>query len=298
MFQRLQQKWKVSSLQVLLILCTFAIGGSLTGFAGKKLMNLVSIEQRGFWLLVYILIVTILWPFSVLLVSVFFGQYKFFTNYLRKMGKRMGIVGRGGAGQDGAQTARLAVFASGAGSNAQKIIDRFRHSATIKVSLIICNKPGAGVLDIAKSENIPFIIIEKEKFFRDNGYADELREAAIDLIVLAGFLWKIPSTLIDAYPGRIVNIHPALLPNYGGKGMYGHHVHEAVIAGGEKESGITIHYVDGHYDNGDIIFQARCAVMENDTPVTLASRIHQLEHEHYSRIIEELINKSFIRKQR
>ena len=189
------------------------------------------------------------------------------------------------------QLIHIAIFASGAGSNAQKIIDHFKNSDHIKIALVVCNKPGAGVLTIASDENIPSLLIDKEKFFLGNGYTDELKKNGIDFIVLAGFLWKIPDTLIKAYPGKIINIHPALLPNYGGKGMYGNHVHEAVIAAGEKESGITIHYVDGHYDNGDIIFQARCAVLENDTPATLAARIHQLEHEHYPQVIETLLNK-------
>ena len=186
---------------------------------------------------------------------------------------------------------RIAIFASGAGSNAQKIIDHFKNSDHRIISLIVCNKPGAGVLSIAEKENIPSLLIDKEKFFRGNAYTDELKQAGIDFIVLAGFLWKVPDALIQAYPGKIINIHPALLPNYGGKGMYGNFVHEAVIAAGEKESGITIHYVDGHYDNGDIIFQARCAVSKNDTPATLANRIHQLEHEHYPQVIENLLSK-------
>jgi phosphoribosylglycinamide formyltransferase-1 len=188
-------------------------------------------------------------------------------------------------------TIHLAIFASGAGSNAQKIIDHFRISSSIKISLIVCNKPDAGVLHIAARENIPVLLIEKEKFFRGNGYSGELKEKRIDLLVLAGFLWKIPDALIKAYPGKIINIHPALLPKYGGRGMYGTHVHAAVISAGEKESGITIHYVDEHYDNGDIIFQAKCPVMPGDTPGSLAQRIHQLEHEHYSKVIEKLANK-------
>ncbi|MBL7744411.1 MAG: phosphoribosylglycinamide formyltransferase [Chitinophagaceae bacterium] len=183
----------------------------------------------------------------------------------------------------------IAIFASGAGSNAQKIIDHFKNSDAVKVSLIICNKPGAGVLNIAANENIPAILIEKEKFFRGNAYTDELKETQVDFIVLAGFLWKIPDRLIKMYPGRIINIHPALLPKYGGKGMYGHHVHAAVIAAGEKESGITIHYVDEHYDNGDIIFQAKCPVLSHDTPDSLAQRIHQLEHEHFPKVIGKIV---------
>ena len=318
MFQRLQQKWKVSGLQLVLILCTFAIGGSLTGFAGRKLMNFIAIEKGWLWVIIYIIVITLLWPVSVLVVSVLFGQYRFFTKYLEKVGRTMGLVSRESKVRsqelkknehleidnkqstindpvmthDSRLTTTLAIFASGAGSNAQKIIDHFRQSAHIKVSLIVCNKPGAGVLNIAAEENIPTLLIDKEKFFRDNAYTDELKERKVDFIILAGFLWKIPAALIKAYPGKIVNIHPALLPKYGGKGMYGHHVHEAVIKAKEKESGITIHYVDEHYDHGDSIFQAKCAVFENDTAESLAQRIHFLEHEHYPRVIEKILTKS------
>jgi phosphoribosylglycinamide formyltransferase-1 len=196
----------------------------------------------------------------------------------------------------------IAIFASGQGSNAQKIIDHFSLSQTLPelkglkkpkvvVSLIVCNNPDAGVLKIAEKENIPFLIIEKEKFFRGNGYVDELREKKIDLIVLAGFLWKIPSLLLRAFPEKIINIHPALLPKYGGKGMYGHRVHEAVLANKEKESGISIHYIDEFYDHGKIIFQTKCPVMENDTADSLAQRIHVLEHENYPAIIERVVFK-------
>lgn len=184
---------------------------------------------------------------------------------------------------------KICVFASGAGSNAQKIIDHFRRSDVARVTLIVCNKPGAGVLNIAEKEHIPSLLIEKEKFFRGNAYADELNVAGIDLIVLAGFLWKIPSALIRAFPGKIINIHPALLPKYGGKGMYGRHVHQAVIDNQEKESGISIHYVDELYDHGQIIFQATCPVMEDDTADTLAQRIHVLEHKHYPEMIGKLL---------
>jgi len=297
MFQRLQQKWKVNGLQVLLILCTFAIGGSLTGFAGKKLMNILSIEERWLWVIIYIGVITILWPFSVLIVSLFFGQYRFFTKYIGRIGRRIGIgknlsnakLPIGNKQQATTQIpANIAIFASGAGSNAQKIIDHFKNSDVVKISLIVCNKPGAGVLAIAAKENIPVLLIEKEKYFHGNAYADELKEKKIDLIVLAGFLWKIPDRLIKVFPRKIINIHPALLPKFGGKGMYGNFVHQAVINAGEIESGITIHYVDDHYDNGDIIFQARCAVLESDTPESLARRIHLLEHAHYPAIIEEL----------
>jgi len=184
----------------------------------------------------------------------------------------------------------IAIFASGAGSNARKIIEYFRNSATVKIALVVCNKPRAGVLSIAADNQIPAILIEKEQFFRGNAYVDELKNAGIDFIVLAGFLWKIPSALIKAYPDKIVNIHPALLPKYGGKGMYGNFVHEAVIAAKDKESGITIHWVDELYDHGSVIFQAFCPVYPEDTAATLAERIHVLEHQHYPAIIEKVLS--------
>lgn len=184
---------------------------------------------------------------------------------------------------------KIAVFASGAGSNAAKIIEHFRHHDRARVSLIVCNNPAAGVLQIADKENIPALLLEKEKFFRDDAYAGELKARGIDLIVLAGFLWKIPATLVKSFPHRIINIHPALLPQYGGKGMYGQNVHRAVIANKEKESGISIHYVDEIYDNGEIIFQATCPVEEKDTPELLAHRIQVLEHIHYPAVIEGLL---------
>ena len=184
----------------------------------------------------------------------------------------------------------IAIFASGTGSNAQKIIDHFKNHPHIKVALIVSNKPGAGVLDIASKENIPVLIIEKENFYRGNAYVQELKEKRIDLIVLAGFLWKIPVKLIEAYRDRIINIHPALLPKYGGKGMYGPIVHQAVLAAKEKESGITIHFVDEHYDNGDIIFQEKCRIDPDETHESLAKKIHKLEYAHYPRIIEEIIH--------
>lgn len=186
----------------------------------------------------------------------------------------------------------LAIFASGAGSNARKIIEHFKSHPSIKVGMVVSNKPSAGVIAIAQEHAIPVLIIEKERFFRGDAYLEELKNNNIDFIILAGFLWKIPKALVDAYRNRMVNIHPALLPSYGGKGMYGNFVHEAVIASGEKESGISIHFVDEHFDHGDLIFQARCPVMENDTPQSLAERIHQLEHTHYPVVIEKLVLKT------
>lgn len=299
MFNRLQQKWKVGGLRLFLIICTFAIGGSMTGFIGKKMMNGLSIGQDWLWAVVYILLITIIWPLIVLIISIPLGQFSFFTKYIKKIGERIGIgrsLGeRVGSREFGVQRqepglkTQIAIFASGAGSNAQKIIDYFKASTSVKVELIVCNNPAAGVLSIAAKENIPVLIIDKEKFFHGNGYLDELKEKHIDLIALAGFLWKIPSALIKAWPNRIINIHPALLPKHGGKGMYGNNVHASVIAAGEKESGITVHYIDAIYDNGDIIFQAKCPVLPDDTLDSLAQRIHILEHEHYPKVIEEMV---------
>ena len=187
------------------------------------------------------------------------------------------------------QPRNLVIFASGAGSNAKNIIEYFRGSQLASVVMVVCNKPGAGVIRIAENEDIPVLMIEKERFFRGDAYLPEIQKSKADLVILAGFLWKIPSALIEAYPKKIINIHPALLPKYGGKGMYGHHVHQAVISAGESASGITIHYVDEHYDNGDIIFQASCPVVDGDTPELLAARIHGLEHAHFPKVIEEII---------
>ncbi|WP_315818868.1 phosphoribosylglycinamide formyltransferase [Paraflavitalea speifideaquila] len=248
----------------------------------------------------------------MILLSIPFGQFTFFRNYLKKMGRRITGKNTGDSIQhteyriqltlksadDNSQqpvtgnhppATRIALFASGAGSNAQKIIDYFRNSQAVTIALVVCNKPGAGVIHIAEKEHIPVLLIEKETFFRGNGYLDALQAAGIDFIVLAGFLWKVPATLTAAYPNKIVNIHPALLPRYGGKGMYGMHVHEAVIAAGDAESGITIHFVDNVYDNGAILFQATCAINPGDTPADLAQKVHQLEHAHYPRIIEQVI---------
>jgi formyltetrahydrofolate-dependent phosphoribosylglycinamide formyltransferase len=186
----------------------------------------------------------------------------------------------------------IAIFASGAGSNAEKIIHHLQHHATIKVTLVVCNKPGAGVLGIANANGIPTLLIEKERFFREDAYLPVLQEMGIDFIVLAGFLWKVPSALISAYPGKIINIHPALLPKYGGKGMYGMKVHESVIAAKEKESGITIHYVNEHFDEGEHIFQARCPIEETDTPESLAQKIHALEHAHFPAVVERIVGKN------
>ena len=284
--KRLQTKWKVGGVQFWLIILTFALGGSLSGRLCSKILNLVFLEKNWAFWLIYPLILTILWPFSVIFVSFFTGQFRFFKGYLGRMGKRF----------MGKSTQHIAIFASGTGSNAQKIIEYFEARAVahpgkrpIKVSLIVCNVPGAGVLNIAKEKGIPTLLVNKTEF-STSGYVESLRNSEINFIVLAGFLWKVPEVLVNAFPKAIVNIHPALLPKYGGKGMYGAKVHEAVIAAGEKESGISIHWVNEHYDEGDIIFQASCAVDASDTPNSLANKIHSLEHTHFAPTIEKLLS--------
>lgn len=184
---------------------------------------------------------------------------------------------------------KIAIFASGTGTNAQKIIDHFRDKPNVCIALIVSNKPDAGVLNIAESENIPTMILDREKFFRGNAYADELTSIGIDLVVLAGFLWKIPSALIQAFPQSIINIHPALLPKHGGKGMYGHFVHDAVITSGDTETGITIHYVDELFDHGNNIFQTSVPVTADDNAASIAGKVQLLEHQYYPRVIDFLL---------
>ncbi|MCQ4873965.1 MULTISPECIES: phosphoribosylglycinamide formyltransferase [Odoribacteraceae] len=186
---------------------------------------------------------------------------------------------------------KIAIFASGSGSNAENIINYFQNDAENVVKIVFCNKPNAYVLERAKRLNVPTFVFGREDFYHSDMVLNELKRLDIDMIVLAGFLWKVPDAIIEAYRERVVNIHPALLPSYGGKGMYGMKVHESVIAAGEKESGITIHYVNDHYDEGATIFQARCEITPEDTPDTLAEKVHALEYEHFPRVIKEVLEK-------
>ena len=302
---KLQQKWGVGPVQFWLIMTTFALGGSLSGYLNKQILNLVFLEKNAAYWLVYPLLLTILWPFSVIFVSFLTGQFSFFKGYLGRMwgrlsggsstmGATMGSETLGSGHSASTSPIHVAIFASGAGTNAKKIIEYFENKSTsIKISLIVCNVPGAGVLDIAKSKGIPTLMINKAEF-TSTGYVESLHNADIHFIVLAGFLWKVPAVLVNAYPRGIVNIHPALLPNYGGKGMYGSRVHEAVVAAGEKETGITIHWVDAHYDEGDIILQKKCSIDATDTPATVAEKIHVLEHQHFAPTIEQLLLKKLM----
>ena len=182
---------------------------------------------------------------------------------------------------------RIAVLASGSGTNAERLVRHFAEHPRMRVALIGCDRPGAGVLQRAWDLGVPSLLFSGTEL-RDGTVQQELVGQGIGLVVLAGFLRLVPSALVGAFPDRIVNIHPALLPAYGGKGMYGRHVHEAVLAAGEPESGITVHLVNEHYDEGEHLFQARCPVLPDDTPDSLAVRIHELEHRHYPQVVEKL----------
>lgn len=184
---------------------------------------------------------------------------------------------------------RIAIFASGSGSNAEKIIEYFSSSKDIVVDSLWSNNENAYALIRAEKLGVETFTFESDEFYRSNEILDRLYDHRIDMIVLAGFLWLVPRNLTELF--TVVNIHPALLPKYGGKGMYGMNVHKAVLASKDKESGITIHLVNQNYDQGDIIFQEKCPIMPGDTPETLAARIHVLEHQHYARVIEEILLK-------
>lgn len=186
---------------------------------------------------------------------------------------------------------KIAIFASGSGTNAESLIKYFSNNKNINVELILSNKTDAYVLERAKKYHIPFTTFTKKELYESENVKNLLVDKQVDLIVLAGFLLLVPPYLIETFPYRIINIHPALLPKYGGKGMYGKRVHQKVLENNEKETGISIHYVNEKYDEGDIIHQEKCPVYHDDTPESLAERVHQLEYNAYPRIIEQLIEK-------
>ncbi len=183
----------------------------------------------------------------------------------------------------------IVILASGSGTNTENIIRYFQSSDVARVVLVVSNKADAYVLERAKRLQVPSLVIPRDKFLESGYVCSVLQEYHADLVVLAGFLLRIPDDMLAAYPQRIVNIHPSLLPKYGGKGMYGDKVHQAVVAAGEKESGITIHYIDGHFDEGVTIFQAKCPVLPDDTPEEVAHKVHALEYEHYPKVIERIL---------
>ena len=183
----------------------------------------------------------------------------------------------------------IAIFASGSGSNTENIIRYFRENEAIQVSLVLSNRSEAYVLERAHRLGVPCNVFPKEDWVAGDEILAVLQEYHIDFVVLAGFLVRVPDLLLHAYPNKIINIHPALLPKFGGKGMYGNRVHEAVVAAGEKKSGITIHYINERYDEGNIVFQAVCPVLPTDSPEDVAKKVHALEYEHFPRVIERVL---------
>lgn len=183
----------------------------------------------------------------------------------------------------------IAIFGSGNGSNAQRISEYFTDNKEIKIATFVTNKKDAYIIERAKNLEIPCRIFDRNDFYHSDNVIDYLKEMQIDIVVLAGFLWLVPENILQSYPRRVINIHPALLPLYGGKGMYGMNVHRAVIDNKEVESGITIHFVDEKYDEGTTIFQAKCNITPDDTAETLAQKIHLLEYEHFPKVIEQVI---------
>ena len=321
MFNRLREKWNVTPKQFWIIFIAFGCTGISSALIFRFVSGWIGLSNETFWLYrwsIKLVFMVVGYQILLLFYGGLFGQWDFFWAYEQKFLRRLGLIkiavpsknlldrldepvqnvqtqfqSKKETSDPGLKQNRsikqIAIFASGAGSNAKKIIEHFAGHTFIKVALIVCNKETAGVIAIAAENKIETLIIEREEFFRGGSYVDFLKIRGVDFIVLAGFLWKIPKALIKAYPLGIINIHPALLPDFGGKGMYGNKVHEAVIAAGKKESGITIHYVDEHYDEGDIIFQATCAIDENDNAHTLAIKVHSLEYLNYPKVIEKLL---------
>ena len=189
------------------------------------------------------------------------------------------------------QSKKIALFASGNGSNVQNIATYFQNKSLLKPALVLTNKSDAFVIERAKALDIPCIVFSSKELKETSRILDLLKNYQIDFIVLAGFLLQIPMNLIENYPNKIINIHPALLPKYGGKGMYGDYVHQAVKEAQEKETGITIHFVNEHYDDGQIIFQKKISINEKDTSDSIAEKVHALEYEYFPQIIEDVIRK-------
>ena len=283
MLNKLKQRWKVNEWGLFLIITTFALGGSACARIGSKILGLINIEKGVLWTVAYIFLITLLWPVCVLVISIPLGQFSFFKSYLSRVFRKM-------SGKKPITQNRIAIFASGTGTNAENIIRFFEKDKNTAIGLIVCNNEKARVVSIAKQYKIPVVMIGKADLDKPASLMNNLKTANINFIVLAGFLKKLPSELINNFPKRIVNIHPALLPKYGGKGMYGKHVHEAVIANKDESSGISIHYVDEVYDNGEIIFQKKCEVSLNDTADTLAQKVHSLEYEYYPKLIKKIID--------
>lgn len=289
MFRKLQERWGLSTRTFWIVFLAFGLTGTTTAFLTRYVTQWLGMDAHSEWYYrLAVQVFMLLFGYQVILLSYGFllGQWAFFWKYELKLLRKLKILP-----QPPLKTP-IAIFASGTGSNALKIMQYFQQHPTISVDLLVCNKPGAGVIHHAEKYSVPVLLIEKERFFRGDAYIPVLHQHRISCIVLAGFLWKIPAALVAAYPNKMLNIHPALLPKFGGKGMYGEFVHRAVLEAGEQESGISIHLVNEHFDEGEVIFQATCPIEANETPHSLAQKIHQLEHAHFSRVIEQFIQKN------
>jgi len=281
MFDRLKARWKVNSWSLFLILTTFALGGSTCARMAKWLIPADLHPGQPVWWIVYLILVTLLWPMCVLLISIPLGQFPFFKNYLKRIASRMA----GKKTSSSNAIPRIAVFASGAGSNMEKLIHSPFNKSAYDIALVVSNKSTAPVVELAKKNNIPVLVLEKQDLENPDKLLKHLKRDQIDAIVLAGYLKKINPELIEAFPNKILNIHPSLLPKYGGKDMYGKRVNAAVIEAGEAFSGITIHLVNEEYDQGQILFQEKLALSADETPDSLAKKIQQLEHQHFPNAI-------------
>ncbi len=286
MFKKLQEKWGLSTQTFWIVFIAFGLTGTTTAFLTRYVTHWLGMDANSEWYYrLGVRLFMLLFGYQVILLSYGFllGQWAFFWKYELKLLRKLKIL------PPATLKTPIAIFASGAGSNALKIMQYFDEHSTISVDLLICNKQGAGVIHHAEKQGVPVLLIEKDRFFRGDAYIPVLQQHRISFIVLAGFLWKIPASLIAAYPNKMLNIHPALLPKFGGKGMYGENVHRAVLDSGEKESGISIHLVNEHFDEGKVIFQSSCPIEPNETPHSLAQKVHQLEHAHYPRVIETFV---------
>jgi formyltetrahydrofolate-dependent phosphoribosylglycinamide formyltransferase len=291
MLKKLQQRWKVNSWNLLLIITTFAMGGSACAYLSRVFLEYAGINKNGLGALLYITLITLLWPICVLIISIPLGQFSFFKSYLHRVWMKL----TGKSKKKVSSAFKIAIFASGKGTNANNIISYFENITNIEIGLVITNNPSSGVINIAKAQSIPCHVLVDNEWQNGKELCKLLEKEQIQLIVLAGYLKKIPNDLIKKFNGKIINIHPALLPKYGGKGMYGSNVHRAVIAANEKQSGITIHFVDEVYDNGEIIFQQSCNILPSDSAESLAQKIHQLEHVFFPKVIHEVIEKQMHR---
>lgn len=286
MFKRLQQKWGLSTKTFWIVFLAFGLTGTTTAFLTRYVTRWLGMDANSEWYFrLGVRLFMLLIGYQVILLSfgALLGQWAFFWKYEVKLLRKLRIL------PPESNKIYLAIFASGNGSNARRIMEYFHGHREIAVALLVCNKPGAGVIAHAEKWGIPVLMIDRERFFRGDAYLSVLHQHRIGWIALAGFLWKVPEQVVAAYAGKMINIHPALLPNYGGKGMYGEHVHTAVLTSGEKESGITIHLVNEHFDEGEILFQEKCSVEPGDTTACLAKKIHELEHHHYAPVLEKTI---------